>query len=267
MKRQATAAGFTIVEMMVVLAVTGGLFVAIAATLSGRQQSNEFTQAVQDVRSQIQQTITQVQSGFYTGQGDFMCMDNGSEAVITPSVGSQGLGTNHDCVFLGNVVQAKTDELVIYPIAGRRVATTLAESGATPIVTTDVNDAAIYTLKYGLTVAKMAYDDGAPSTTYAFGVLAPAGNDDSGATASNLALDIYGLPGVTKDDSSAITDITKVLRSQAGSPVKNPSGGVKICLESGSTNEYGLITVGQDNRQLNVALQTMQKAGNPNCGL
>jgi type II secretory pathway pseudopilin PulG len=264
MKRQANSAGFTIVETMVVLAVTGVLFATIALTLSSRQQSNEFTQAIQDVRSQVQQTIANVQSGYYTSKGSYNCTDSGSSLLI--SGGSNQLGTNKACVFLGDVIQFNSDNMVIYPIAGRRTADDLSSSSATPIVGADGTDeSSTYALKYGVTPVKMVYSNGVSSVpSGAFGVLSPAGEDSSGTGAANLNIDIYGLPGTQKDDSSPVSNITSAL---GGGAVVNPSGGVKICFQSGTTKEYGLMTIGQNNRQLNVHLDIMPTQGNTDCGI
>jgi type II secretory pathway pseudopilin PulG len=272
MKRQANSAGFTIVETMVVLAVTGVLFATIALTLSSRQQSNEFTQAIQDVRSQIQQTIANVQSGYYTSKGSYNCTDTGSSLSITG--GSNQLGTNEACVFLGDVIQFNSDNMVIYPIAGRRTADDLSSSSATPIVGADGTDeSSTYALKYGVTPVKMIYSDGGNAVSSgAFGVLSPAGENSSGTGAANLAIAVYGLGGGTGisklNDTPESANVANIIKSLLGSnPVMNPSGGVQICFQSGTTKEYGLMTIGQDNRQLNVHLDIMPTQGNTDCGI
>src|SRR6185503_7751856 len=85
----------------VVLAVTGALFVAIAASLTGRQNSAEFTHAIQSVQSQLQQIIDQVPDGNFPDQ-QVGCNAGGSSMVFSAG-GNQG--TNAQCIFLGKVVQ------------------------------------------------------------------------------------------------------------------------------------------------------------------
>ncbi|MGI0135266.1 MAG: type II secretion system protein, partial [Candidatus Micrarchaeaceae archaeon] len=93
-RAQYARSGFTIVETMIVLAITGALFIAIASTLAGRQNSAEFNHAIQTVQAQIQQTVNQVSAGFYPSNSNFTCSASGS-AVIFNS-GAVGQGSNQD---------------------------------------------------------------------------------------------------------------------------------------------------------------------------
>src|SRR6266511_2117091 len=103
MKGGKKARGFTVVETLIVLAVTGGLFVAIAATLSGRQNRTQFTQAIQEIQSQIQQVVNDVGSGYFPSTNNFSC----SATLAGPSIatGSAEQGSNAGCVFIGKAIQ------------------------------------------------------------------------------------------------------------------------------------------------------------------
>ena|SRR5476651_379650 len=50
--------GFTIVEVLIVLAVTGILFASTLSLMSGRQNRAEFTQAINNIKSQIIKLLT-----------------------------------------------------------------------------------------------------------------------------------------------------------------------------------------------------------------
>src|SRR6187551_190361 len=104
MKGGRKSSGFTIVETLIVLAVTGGLFVAAAAMISGRQTRTEFEQSVRKIHAQIQQTINEASIGYYPNKNNFSCAAGGSGPIITAaSPASQG--QNEGCMFLGKVMQ------------------------------------------------------------------------------------------------------------------------------------------------------------------
>lgn len=247
MKRRVGLAGFTIVETMIVLAVTGALFVAIAATLAGRQRSNEFTQSINDVRAQIQQVVTETKNGFYANAVDFACSAPGG-TTLTISNGSTKQGEHTDCVFLGKILQfTDTDEVYVYPVAGIRTAADIASAHPTVIRNGLVDQSTDFKLKYGLTAVKMRANG---SDSGAFGVLSSLDSTTPGQSGDQL-FDIYALTNVHLGDGQ-LDDSTDVLAA-----AKNPSQGVQICFKSGGTNQYGLVTVGNNSSQLSVDLKIM----------
>lgn len=263
-------AGFTVVETMVVLAVTGALFVAIATTLSGRQNAAEFTHAIQSIQSQIQQTIDQVSQGFYPNQSNFICT-NGA-GTVQLSAGSNMQGTNQDCVFLGKVIQFAVKDTnpeiyQVYTIAGLRNATAGAASpfsNASPTVLGVSGDYTSYStarsLEYGLT-AVWAKSVSTGATIGSVGFLMEPGSlvssSTSGYASGSQQVDLVALPGTDLHQfvSQAVPLIETALRDPslaADAPI--PSGGVQICFASGGTNQSGLLTIGGSGRQLLVKL-------------
>src|SRR5438874_1617208 len=87
------SAGFTIVEVMIVLAITGLLFLSAAALISGKQNQAAFDQAIQQLQSQIQQTMNEVSVGYYPNRNDFVCVAGGTGPLL--SSGSNQQGTNN----------------------------------------------------------------------------------------------------------------------------------------------------------------------------
>ncbi|HVU59893.1 MAG TPA: hypothetical protein VHC98_03605 [Candidatus Saccharimonadales bacterium] len=268
--------GFTIVETMIVLAVTGALFVAIAATLSGRQNAAEFTHAIQSIQSQLQQTVDQVSQGFYPNSSNFTCTASGSTLQI--AAGTNGQGTNNGCVFLGKVVQlgvhgSDPEQYQVYTIAGLQSAMAGATSPfqtAYPTVVGVSGDydtyATVGTLEYGLTTAWMKSNG---NTIGAFGVLMEPGASGSGATGYGNAIQQVDLipiraSALDQTPAQAATAINNALRDTTlttDAPI-NPSGGVQICFASAGTNQSGLITIGGSGRQLVVSLSIK---GNQTC--
>lgn len=263
MKRRVGLAGFTIVETMIVLAVTGALFIAVAGTLAGRQRSNEFTQSINDARDQIQQVITETQNGYYASGQNFDCSLLGGG--ISLAVGSNHQGTNGDCVFLGKVIQFKIkatnpEEARVYPIAGIRTATDLTTAHPTPVITGTIDASTAIKLKYGLTTVKMT-SGGVPIG--AFGVLSSLDSSNPGKS-GDQQFSVYGIKNTNvlgnDDKNQAALKIKNSLASTSGYDV-NPTGGIKICFESGGTPQYGLITIGDNGGQLAIDLKIIDKAG------
>lgn len=95
--------GYTIVEVMIVLAISGVMFLIAATFINGRQERASFTEGVNTMASNLQDVIAQVQSGKYSDAA-LSCSFSGSGiSISSPGVG-QSQGSNSTCVFLGKVV-------------------------------------------------------------------------------------------------------------------------------------------------------------------
>ena len=123
------ADGFTIVEVLIVIAVTGAMLISGVLLVNGRQSRTEFTTGINGQLQQFQQIINETASGFYPNAHDFTCMGDSAGPVtftLAP-VGSGGQGNNAGCIFLGKSVQfglgsidPTTGMLGIFPIVGNQ---------------------------------------------------------------------------------------------------------------------------------------------------
>lgn len=128
-------AGFTIVETMIVLAVSGFLIVSALLMVGGQQQKAQFNQSVRDLDSKIQDVINDISSGYYQSFGtSYICyISMASPPIAYPrfatAIGgagpNPGQGANNGCTSVGRVIQfgvAGTNRqgFNIYTIAGRR---------------------------------------------------------------------------------------------------------------------------------------------------
>ncbi len=93
--------GYTIIEVMIVLAVSGVMFVIAANFINGKQERTAFTQGVNETSSRIQDVIEQVVDGRFSDI-PLNCQSLGSSTVV--SGGSNEQGTNANCVFLGKMM-------------------------------------------------------------------------------------------------------------------------------------------------------------------
>lgn len=117
--------GFTIVEVMIVLAVTGLIFLSALTLINGRTSQAEFTTAIQNAQSQIQQVINEVGNGFYPNNGSFNCTSSLGPPTITAG-SSPGQGANTGCIFLGKIIQftagSTPTHFTTYTIVGSQLA-------------------------------------------------------------------------------------------------------------------------------------------------
>jgi type II secretory pathway pseudopilin PulG len=164
--------GYTIFEVMIVLAVTGVIFLSAVTLFSGRQDKTQFSQSLFDLQSKIQSYANQVSTGSFPGTNDLKCYvkDLGSDAEshphhraslvspTSPLVASSNYG---DCVYIGKAVElvrsdgvpaTKANKLYTYDVLGLHyfyanscatatsdVATSVAQACPTPAANYDVD--------------------------------------------------------------------------------------------------------------------------------
>lgn len=272
-------AGFTVVEVMIVLAVTGLLFVSAAVAISGRTNKTQFQQSINDIVTALQQNINSTAIGYYPNASNFKCSNGGGTMAITS--GTNASGTNSDCIFLGKAIQfgvtgTDPEQYVTYPIAALRVDTNNEEvhdiAAAKPAVIypsaqqpNAPNDTQTDRLLYGLTVSKMFYNNNTGNTIGAFAVI----SDLSTYSYSNSQLQsgsqqLILVPISTTGLNDTVANIaSKINQKLPASPTA--TSGVQICFDSGTTDQSGLVTVGgSGGQQLNVTLQIKSGKG---CGL
>jgi prepilin-type N-terminal cleavage/methylation domain-containing protein len=278
--------GFTIVETMIVLAVTGMLFLLAVMAVGGRQNETEFQQAINDVQSSLQQTITQVNSGDFQEANNITCKELGGRVDISLSGGSTATeGTNTNCVFVGKVLQfvnktgSDPQQYISYPVAGLRtdssgqICTDIA--CAAPVAVAPDNgtdksfpsDGVATYLKNGLSISYMHFVNGSTTNIGAFGIMSSLGNE-AGAQQFYLA-PISGTnfkydPQNSSDMQTAVQDINSNLQSSYTTAINSTASNysVQVCLASGTTNQSGLVTIGGTGGDLNSITTTIYNGKN-----
>jgi prepilin-type N-terminal cleavage/methylation domain-containing protein len=93
--------GYTIVEVLIVLAISAVMFVIAANFINGKQERTAFIQGVNEMASRLQDTVDQVTNGHYSDV-PISCSAPGGPLDI--NVSSPQQGKNQECVFLGKIV-------------------------------------------------------------------------------------------------------------------------------------------------------------------
>lgn len=133
--------GYTIIEVMIFLAVSGFMFILAAVFINGKQAQVAFQQGMQASNATIVNAINTVANGEYPSMGTFSCSAplGGGPPSFTSTLSGQGTngGTNNlsqsGCIFMGKVLQFGYDEskgssdptsYSTYTVTGRQYAPT-----------------------------------------------------------------------------------------------------------------------------------------------
>ena len=280
MKGGLRTSGFTIIETMIVLAVTGAIFVSAVLAMNGKQASAEFNESIRDVQTRVQQTINEVRTGYYPNNGSFTCSNtmNMPSFINSPSA----IGTNSGCIFIGKVIQfavepaGSAERANVYTVAGIRtssgkVVTELAEAIPTLVDASttspdSVNLTQPFYLKYGLRVSKMYYDGNQANQIGAVAFMNTLGEyDDTGANlaSGSQRLNVTPIPNshLHQTSNDAASTIQQKLRAGAMQASQNPAGGVQICFDSGSTHQSGLLSIGGSSNDYTVDMTIKDQEG------
>lgn len=265
MKGGHKARGFTIIETLIVLAVTGGLFTAVALSISGKQTRTQFEQSINDIKAQVEQAINDVAVGFYPNTNNFRCQAGAFGPVLSTGVTAQGENTG--CVFLGRVIQfgisgTDPEEFRIFTVAGLQRTTTGAEvatyAAALPKVVAPTsadpgipNASTVGRLQYGLTICKT------PATCNQTNVGAIAfmnslASYSSGSIVSG-SQQIKVIPVTGSTLNVAANDAANTINNNLAASAEATTG-INLCFVSGGTNQSGLLTIGSTNKQLSVTI-------------
>ena len=273
--------GFTIVETMIVMAVTGIMFISVVLLINGKQQRAQFQFAVKDVQTQIRQIMTETTAG-YNQLGNNTCSSFGGKPKLATGT-TDTLGTNASCVFLGKTIIFSQDKesFLVAPVIGLRQPITTDFQGvfaadlnsSKPILSTDTI-ASQMMLQFGLTpVAMYVGDDLTQKVGSVSFVLTPGVKDISpgsqGTTSQNLNI-------VAVTSGSSLANSIDAERSAVETAMQNGtvSGrdyinstddkvSVSICFNSGTTNQSLLLTIGNGGNGIGLGSKIF---GVQNCG-
>ncbi len=113
--------GYTVIEVMIFLAISGALLALTIVSIKGQAAHTEFTSSMNNVNSKFQSWIDEVSNG-YTGaqiaeSSNYICKADFSKHPVLQPAGAPGLagvGSNSECIVLGKAVQIVTNALPDY---------------------------------------------------------------------------------------------------------------------------------------------------------
>lgn len=240
--------GYTVIEVMIFLAVSGVMFVIAAVFISGKQSAAQFTQGVDELASNLRTLVQEVSNGQYPDIATPYSCTPASPRVNISSASGTAQGTRSSCLYLGKIVQFSVQGTGgsgynVFSIAGQRVdslgnpVATLAAANPGPIrnTTDNIETTQAFTIPQGLYVDSITFTGGASG--YGMGLLnTPA---LAGAQTVELYADNMGA-NLTRDGAqSAISssNLTKVS---------------KACIVLTNGSKKATVTVGASNNSLAV---------------
>lgn len=249
--------GYTVIEVLIFMAISGFMFVVAAGFINGKQSSAELRQSLSDANTQLRSVINDVSNGFFPSNGDFVCNADSPGAPSFPAlVGSPNQqGANKGCVFMGKVIQFGTDGTGgrgyrIYTIAGRQYADTTGAlptnfAQAYPVVVPAAGVTQDKSFQLGLAITRAtttASDPNGVKPLSGLGFFTSFGSYDSGGSLNSgnqgvVVVPIYG--NLNEDETTMKADIATSVRDNNVDP--NPS--VKLCFDNGK-GRYGALTLG-----------------------
>ena len=274
MRRGLNSQAYTIVEVMIFLAISSALLIIALLFVGGQQRKTEFYQSIHDIEQQINDVMNNASTGYYAKTTNFKCFIDVSGDLVFDTT-DQSQGTNQGCIFIGRAIQfgvggSNGSGFNVYNLVGKQYSSgtteinSLAEARPMALASstshsTIPDNTESRTLKYGLKVNKIKYngtssDTGAVSFITDFSLSALGGALNSGSRTIKL----YAISGSTAINQPKDTIVDAI---DTSSP--SPLGGadyfveatdVTICFASGGTNQSGQITIGSENRQLSTKL-------------
>lgn len=107
--------GFTIVEILIVLSVSGALLVAVLTAIDGRQTKTNFDTSIRQLQNNLQLIVNKVANGDFNYSSSISCTDT----AIGPRVTNSGGGTNGGCQYIGEGIEfSNNHQYSYYPVAG-----------------------------------------------------------------------------------------------------------------------------------------------------
>ena len=282
--------GYTIVETMIFLAITGMLFFIAVTTVGGKLAAVQFSQSTRDAQSRITGIINQVATGYYpNNQGT--CKASAADSTNPPTFSAEisELGTSEECVFLGKVLQFGTGtNRTQYNVISMAARKTTKVSGRTQEVSSlqEAIPTAIpgitesFQFEYGLSVTKVLSVSN-PNIEYGSVALfssLPKFSASSGTLASGTLRVGFGvIPDSVRGDS--VEDATSKASSITDKPADplillgskklitiNPAGGIIICLadnkDSANASRWASISIGTGAVQTSSVLKLFVKGEN-----
>lgn len=278
MRSDTGSPGYTIIETMVFLAVSGFMFLIAAAFISGKQASADFKQSMNSINSQVEQVINDVSNGDFPQNNNIDCTadDTGGQPVLTS--GSSEQGTNQNCVFMGKVIQfnvnGNASNYDVYTVAGRQYVTDPV-TGTVPSDLAEADPVAVYDtnhsppdfdltsqnqLEWGLKVISVKDLNNPGSSIAGIGFFTGFGNyDNPGGTLES------GSEGLVEADVTGGTGLPEpsmvgLINGDANFIQNNNTDNIQICFQD-NAGQYAILDIGSASGQgftTNVSLYNTQ---------
>ena len=276
------AGGYTIMELIIVLAVSTLILGSAILTINGSTARTQFAASMRDINSKTQDWINDVTDGFTGGDpASYYCTITGSPTARPYLISPRITNPKPDCVFIGKVLQLTTgpttcgnceanqdSKIYVYALFGQRLKNgalidTMSDALPTPMIgpwrppvpkdyrTADtgfdnLDLTETYSILNGASVVKIS---GSPVSSGLFGFFNSFnGSAISSNGAQTLNSYVYPLSGnAAAADTADGTTVIKCLQLATATCAPKNLNNVKICLASNRDKELAVLTISSDN--------------------
>lgn len=259
-----TLGGYTLLEVMIFLAVSGLLLVAAITAVGGQAGHTEFRNSMNDINTKMQLWVDQVVNGYTSSTStaaapSFQCTAPASGPPLLSLSSGKERGANPQCIFLGkaihvNTTEAYSDKIYAYQIIGRRTQTVSGQTvivnglpAASPIAAIDtVNLTEVYKIPYG---TRIVWASSGATQSKMVGIYSNF-NTESALVGENGALSLMAVQyPLATDVAPEQSDVKNCIRMSAPC---NPSGSAanpwpmqqwRVCFGSTRNSDRSLLTL------------------------
>jgi hypothetical protein len=271
---KAPQGGYSLLEVMIFIAISGVIFTLTILSFKGQYATNEFITSMHDVNSKVQQFVDEVNNGYSGSPADSGSV-NVRCKVLPSALGANGrpalmngggaeLGTNDECIFLGKVMHINKDpdydnQINLYPVIGRRIyqnsgdiipvdnlAAANPEPGVGSPPPSNIDISEVYKIPHGARI--LWAKDGSGTERYLAGFFTSLNNVSAGGVSSNGNTNImavqYPFNGTAPPKANSIIRCIELRNSCDPGPVSNPFPMDKweICFASTPDGNRALLT-------------------------
>ncbi|MDQ3093591.1 MAG: hypothetical protein M3Q70_00230 [bacterium] len=255
--------GYTILEVMIFLAISGLIFVSAAVGVNGRQQRVQYTQSIKDFEGQMVDVLNDVAAGYYPAPVGYECraLGGGTPRPDFTTAGGTPVehGASDECISVGKAVlfnlngNADADNFGLASLVGVRPSivsnSKVSVESTNPILAYEANPGNTFDLtelkplRFGLKVTGI-YDLAAPFTSYAAIVIASGFDGSNPASIKNGLTEtrLYALRG---NLGQTMDEYANDLSGLNSTDIVKPVNGVEICVEYPGDAKKARILVGE----------------------
>lgn len=264
--KKTNRAGYTIVELLIVMAVTSVTAVTAFTVVRGQQSRNEFSQSVRDFESKINDVANDVAKGYFPNNGNrpICSVSNAGINFVAPPGGSPGpqQGSSNDCVFAGKALEFNPSgddtRIRVLTIAARRrtrdnkTITSLANLQNEDMRSMDGQEEDLR-LQHGLRVKSVRYDSSNGNNAVVF-LSGFANRPNAGASLTGAPeTDLYWMASELTNPSQCTGGLATALRRPVCYVAPSTAvddRGIIICVEHGTGGRTARFNLGQNGRQM-----------------
>jgi prepilin-type N-terminal cleavage/methylation domain-containing protein len=262
-----TWGGFTIIEMLMVTAISGMIAISAFSIINGQQQKNEMRQGVIGFENKITDIANDVSTGYFPNESSYPRCGVSGGAISFTGFGTVGDGASAACIFGGKIIRFNNagpgpeDMFDVYTVAARRVDSDgnpytdlydlntgqirIAMKSSTELVNEPTN------IGYNLRIKSAVVRGPGGSTSNIGGLvfLSGFGKYNQGGSSSTLTgtptTDIYYF-------DSTIVDINTTASNPSNYEELNADESIVVCVQQGASGSTAEVIFGQKGRNLSI---------------